>query len=374
MVTGAMVAAPTTSLPEQVGGGRNWDYRFCWLRDATFALMSLMSAGYIDEARAWRDWLLRASGGSPRQMQIMYGVSGERRLTEWEVPWLSGFLGSRPVRIGNAAHAQRQLDVFGELMDALYQGRRGGLPHLEAGWALQRELVDHLAEIWPEPDEGIWEMRGKRRHFTHSKVMAWVALDRVIRSADEFGLEAPVSDWRRLRANIHEEVCREGFYPELGSFVQSYGSRNLDASLLLLPLVGFLPPDDPRIRGTVEAIERRLVFDETFVLRYDTNEAEDGLPPGEGAFLACSFWLADNLILLGREVEARALFERLLALRNDVGLLAEEYDHVGSRQLGNFPQAFSHLALANTARNFSATLDASKKPVRRSDRGSDPRG
>ena len=353
--TGGIVAAPTTSLPEQIGGPRNWDYRFCWLRDATFTLISLMDAGYYEEAKAWRDWLLRAVAGSPSQIQIMYGLAGERRLPEWEVPWLAGYEASRPVRVGNAAQSQVQLDVFGEVMDALHQARRGGLETTEAGWALQRALVGHLETVWNEPDEGIWEVRSGRRHFTHSKVMAWVALDRAIRGIEEFGLHGPLERWRSLRSHIHEEVCRNGFDAELGSFVQSYGSRHLDASLLMLALVGFLPPSDPRIRGTVAAIERRLLVEDTFVLRYDTQEASDGLPPGEGAFLACSFWLADNLVLLGRNEEARDLFERLLPLRNDVGLLAEEYDPVARRQLGNFPQAFSHIALANTARNLTQT-------------------
>jgi GH15 family glucan-1,4-alpha-glucosidase len=351
--TGGIVAAPTTSLPEQIGGPRNWDYRFCWLRDATFTLISLMDAGYYEEAKAWRDWLLRAVAGSPSQIQIMYGLAGERRLPEWEVPWLAGYEASRPVRVGNAAQSQIQLDVFGEVMDALHQARRGGLETTEAGWALQRALVGHLETVWNEPDEGIWEVRSGRRHFTHSKVMAWVAFDRAIRGIVEFGLDGPLERWRSLRSHIHAEVCQKGFDAELGSFVQSYGSRHLDASLLMLALVGFLPPSDPRIRGTVSAIERRLLVEDTFVLRYDTEEASDGLPPGEGAFLACSFWLADNLVLLGRDEEARGLFERLLALRNDVGLLAEEYDPVARRQLGNFPQAFSHIALANTARNLT---------------------
>ena len=347
------MAAPTTSLPEQIGVPRNWDYRFCWLRDATFTLISLMDAGYYEEAKAWRDWLLRAVAGSPSQIQIMYGLAGERRLPEWEVPWLAGYEASRPVRVCNAAQSQIQLDVFGEVMDALHQARRGGLETTEAGWALQRALVGHLETVWNEPDEGIWEVRSGRRHFTHSKVMAWVAFDRAIRGIVEFGLDGPLERWRSLRSHIHAEVCQKGFDAELGSFVQSYGSRHLDASLLMLALVGFLPPSDPRIRGTVSAIERRLLVEDTFVLRYDTEEASDGLPPGEGAFLACSFWLADNLVLLGRDEEARGLFERLLALRNDVGLLAEEYDPVARRQLGNFPQAFSHIALANTARNLT---------------------
>ncbi len=361
--TGAIVAAPTTSLPERIGGQRNWDYRFCWLRDATFTLISLINAGYVEEAKAWRDWLLRAVAGSPKQTQVMYGLSGERRLTEWEIPWLAGYEGSRPVRIGNAAHLQLQLDVFGEVMDAIYQGRRHGLPSLAAAWALQRALAVYLEEIWDQPDEGIWEVRGARQHFTYSKVMAWVALDRLIRSVEEFGLDGPVNRWRKLRAQIHEEVCRKGFNSELGSFVQSYGSRSLDASLLMLALVGFLPPSDPRIRGTVEAIERRLVVDDMLVLRYDNHDTDDGLPPGEGAFLACSFWLVDNLMLLGREREATRLFERLLGLRNDVGLLAEEYDPVTRRQLGNFPQAFSHIALANTARNLTQAVRPAEQRI-----------
>jgi GH15 family glucan-1,4-alpha-glucosidase len=358
--TGGIVAAPTTSLPERIGGSRNWDYRYCWLRDATFTLLSLMETGYRDEAKAWSDWLLRAVAGSPSQIQVMYGLAGERRLTESEVPWLSGYQGSRPVRVGNAAQSQLQLDVYGEVMDALHQARRGGLITTEASWALQRAIVEHLETVWHEPDEGIWEVRDGRRQFTHSKVMAWVALDRAIRSAEEFGLEGPLDRWRSVRQRIHQEVCRKGYDHDLGSFVQSYGSHQLDASLLLLPLVGFLPATDPRVRGTVSAIEQRLLIDGTFVLRYDTQKAADGLPPGEGAFLACSFWLADNLILLGRHEDARRLFERLLALRNDVGLLAEEYDPVARRQVGNFPQAFSHIALVNTARN----LTQAAKPAR----------
>ncbi|MFU0505314.1 glycoside hydrolase family 15 protein [Pseudaminobacter sp. NGMCC 1.201702] len=350
--TGGMVAAPTTSLPEQLGGARNWDYRFCWLRDATFALLSLMDAGYDEEAQDWREWLLRAVAGSPDQIQIMYGLGGERRLSEWQVPWLAGYEGSVPVRIGNAAYGQLQLDVYGEVLDALYQARQAGIHASDAGWALQRALVSHVETIWSEPDEGIWEVRGGRRHFTHSKVMAWVAMDRAVRTIQEFGLEGPLERWIAVRRRIHDEVCRSAFDPELGSFVQSYGSKQLDASLLLLPLVGFLAPTDPRVRGTVEAIERHLMPD-GLVLRYDTRSADDGLPAGEGGFLACSFWLVDNLILLGRHDEARRLFERLLLLRNDVGLLAEQYDPRAKRQLGNFPQAFSHLALANTARNLT---------------------
>lgn len=350
--TGGIVAAPTTSLPEQLGGSRNWDYRFCWLRDATFSLLSLMDAGYFEEAQAWREWLLRAVAGSPARIQIMYGLAGERRLEESELSWLPGYEHSRPVRIGNAAYGQLQLDVYGEVLDALHQARKGGLAANEAGWALERTVVSHLETIWREPDEGIWEVRGGRRHFTHSKVMAWVALDRAIRSAEGFGLEAPLERWRALRSTIHDEVCRRGYDSEIGSFVQYYGSKALDASLLLLPLVGFLPADDYRMRGTIAAIERRLLVD-GFVMRYDSSACTDGLPPGEGAFLACSFWLADNMVLQGRHDNARELFGRLLDIRNDVGLLAEQYDPRTRRQLGNFPQAFSHLALANTARNLT---------------------
>ena len=349
--TGGIVAAATTSLPEKIGGTRNWDYRYCWLRDATLTLLSLMDAGYHEEAAAWRDWLLRAAAGSPSQLQIMYGLAGERRLLEWEVPWLSGYEGSKPVRVGNAAHDQLQIDVFGEVMDALHQARQSGLSANPEGWRLQTALVHYLEQIWERPDEGIWEVRGGPQHFTHSKVMAWVALDRSIKSAEMFGLEGPLDRWRALRARMHAEVCARGFDAELGSFVQSYGSRQLDASLLLIPIVGFLPPDDARVRGTVAAIESRLMTD-GLVYRYDTAETRDGLPPGEGAFLACSFWLADNLVLLGRRKDARELFERLLDLRNDVGLLAEEYDPVAKRQLGNFPQAFSHVGVIDTALNL----------------------
>lgn len=352
--TGGVVAAPTTSLPEWIGGRRNWDYRFCWLRDATLTLLALMDAGYFDEARAWRDWLLRAAAGNPSQIQIMYGLAGERRLPEWEVPWLPGYEGSLPVRVGNGAAGQLQLDVYGELMDALHQARCAGIAESKEGWMLQRALVEHLETVWREPDEGIWEVRGGRRHFTHSKVMAWVAVDRTIRSAQKFGFNGPIERWRGLRLQIHQEVCEHGFNPALGAFVQSYDSNALDASLLLLPLVGFLPPDDPRVRGTVSAIERELTTD-GFVSRYKTGQAKDGLPPGEGAFLACSFWLVDNMLLQGRAEEARSRFAHLLALRNDVGLLAEEYDPHAKRQLGNFPQAFSHLALLGTALNLART-------------------
>ena len=359
--TGGMVAAPTMSIPEQLGGVRNWDYRFCWLRDATLTLLALMNAGYYEEANAWRDWLLRAAAGAPSQLQIMYGLGGERRLTEFELPWLPGYEGSLPVRVGNAADGQLQLDVFGEVMDALHQGRRGGLDPRDEDWAFQRALLDHLAEVWQQPDQGLWEMRGGPRHFTHSKVMAWVALDRGIRAVETAGLEGPVERWRARRRAIHDEVCTRGFDPSIGSFVQSYESKELDASLLLLPTTGFLPPDDPRMRGTIEAVERRLFVD-GFLMRYDTRSGADGLPEGEGVFLACSFWLADAYVLLGRLDDARRLFERLLTLRNDVGLLAEEYDTRARRLVGNYPQAFSHIALVNTAHNLArATKPAEQR-------------
>jgi GH15 family glucan-1,4-alpha-glucosidase len=350
--SGGIVAAATTSLPEEIGGARNWDYRFCWIRDATLTLLTLMGAGYYDEARAWRDWLIRAVAGSPDQLQIMYAVSGERRLTEWEVPWLPGYENSAPVRIGNAAHSQLQLDVYGELMDALHQARRGGLPENERAWAIQCALLAHLEKIWTEPDEGIWEVRGGPKHFVYSKIMAWVAFDRAIKSAAEFGMNGPLDRWSRIRETIHADVCRHGYDQARNSFVQVYGEPQLDASLLLIPSVGFLSPEDPRVISTINAIERELVAD-GFVRRYDTNETKDGLPPGEGMFLACSFWLADAYHLVGREADAKALFERLLALCNDVGLLSEEYDAGRRRLVGNFPQAFSHIALVNTAHNLT---------------------
>jgi GH15 family glucan-1,4-alpha-glucosidase len=356
--TGGMVAAPTTSLPEQLGGVRNWDYRFCWLRDATLILLELMDAGFRDEAQAWREWLLRAVAGSPDQVQIMYGIAGERRLTEWEVSWLPGYEGSAPVRVGNAAHGQLQLDVFGEVMDALHQARCHGIAASESGWAMQQAFLSHLERIWVEPDEGIWEVRDERKHFTYSKVMAWVAFDRAIKSAEAFDLKGPIDRWREIAATIHADVCRRGYDPELGSFVRSYGSKQLDASLLLIAHVGFLPPDDARVRGTLAAIEKRLLVD-GFVMRYDTAAADDGLPPGEGAFLACSFWLVDAYVLQHRWRDARELFERLLALRNDVGLLSEEYDPRTRRLVGNFPQAFTHVALVNSAFN----LTRFEKPV-----------
>jgi GH15 family glucan-1,4-alpha-glucosidase len=350
--TGGMVAAPTTSLPEQAGGVRNWDYRYCWLRDATFTLLAFGSAGYSEEAQEWRNWLLRAVAGKPTQLQIMYGVGGERRLPEYQVPWLTGFEAARPVRIGNAAATQLQLDVYGEIADAMFQARLHGLPPAERWSAIGRAFLDHLESIWREPDEGIWEVRGPRQHFTHSKVMAWVAFDRAVKSVEQLGAQGPIERWRMTRDAIHADVCRNGFDAELDSFVQAYGSKALDASLLLLPIVGFLPPTDPRIVGTVRAIERRLLVDGV-VYRYDTGQTEDGLPPGEAAFVACSFWFVDNLILQGRLVEARSMFERLLSCRNDVGLLAEEYDPQLRRQMGNFPQAFSHVALVNTAYNLT---------------------
>ncbi len=350
--TGGMVAAPTTSLPELVGGARNWDYRYCWLRDATLTLLALMNGGYYEEAQMWREWLLRAAAGSPSQIQIMYGIRGERRLTEWEVPWLPGYEQSKPVRVGNAAHQQLQLDIFGEVMDALHQARQGGLGDNATGWDLERELLKHLEEIWRDPDEGIWEVRSGREHFTHSKAMAWLAFDRAIKSAEMYDLPGPLDRWRQVRADIHNDVCRRGFDTALGSFTRAYGSKNLDASLLLLPAIGFLPPEDPRIKGTVEAIERELLVD-GLVLRYDSGRASDGLPAGEGVFLACSFWLADAYLMLGRRDDAVRLFERLLSLRNDLGLLSEQYDPRAKRLVGNFPQAFSHLALVNTASNLS---------------------
>jgi GH15 family glucan-1,4-alpha-glucosidase len=365
--SGGMVAAPTTSLPECIGGERNWDYRYCWLRDATLTLLSLMNAGYYDEAQMWRDWLLRAAAGSPSQIQIMYGIDGERRLTEWQVPWLSGYESSKPVRIGNAAHNQLQLDIFGEVMDALHQARKGGLGAHEAGWDLECALLLHLEKIWTEPDEGIWEVRGGRQQFIYSKVMAWVAFDRAIKSAEALDLPGPVAYWRDIRARIHADVCGRGYDVKLGSFVRAYGSKQLDASLLLLPALGFLPPEDPRIRGTIAAVERGLMRD-GLLLRYDTEAAHDGFPPGEGVFLACSFWLADAYLMLGRQDDARRLFEHLLSLRNDLGLLSEQYDPRTHRLVGNFPQAFSHLALVNTASNLShydkPAEQRSERPVR----------
>jgi GH15 family glucan-1,4-alpha-glucosidase len=350
--TGGIVAAPTTSLPEQLGGTRNWDYRYCWLRDATFTLYALLISGYHDEARAWREWLLRAVAGKPSELQIMYGLSGERRLTELTLDWLPGYEGARPVRIGNAASRQRQWDVYGELIDTMYQCERAGLASGDTAWRLEIALLEFLESAWQEPDDGIWEVRGPRRNFTHSKMMAWVAIDRAVKTVERRHVDGPVERWRDLRARIHDEVCRRGFDPELNAFVQFYGAKLLDASLLMMPLVGFLPAGDPRVRGTIAAIERDLVRD-GFVQRYSPTPSVDGLPAGEGTFLACTFWLADNLVLIGRRADAVATFERLLAIRNDVGLLAEEYDPAARRLVGNFPQAFSHVGLVNTARNLS---------------------
>jgi GH15 family glucan-1,4-alpha-glucosidase len=349
--TGGIVAAPTTSLPEWIGGVRNWDYRYCWLRDATLTLLALLQAEHVDEALDWRAWLLRAIAGDPADLQIMYGVAGERRLTEFELPWLSGYEGSAPVRIGNAASEQIQVDVYGEVMDALYQARAHGLRKEPRAWDLQKTLLRYLESAWAQPDEGIWEIRSEPKHFVHSKVMAWVAFDRGVRAVEEQGLDGPADRWRDVRTSIHAEVCERGYDKGVGSFVQSYGSQELDASLLLIPLVGFLPASDRRVRGTIEAIERELLED-GFVLRYRTHTGVDGLPPGEGVFLPCSFWLVDCYELVGRRDEARALFKRLVALANDVGLLAEEYDPRSQRLLGNFPQAFTHLALVNSAFNL----------------------
>jgi GH15 family glucan-1,4-alpha-glucosidase len=349
--TGGIVAAATTSLPEALGGVRNWDYRYCWLRDATLTLLALVRAGYDGEARAWRNWLLRAIAGRPGEVQIMYGIAGERRLTELELEWLSGYEGAAPVRIGNAASRQRQLDVYGEVLDALYHARLAGLEPSKDTWALIRKLLQWLEKGWREPDEGIWEVRGPRRHFTHSKVMAWVAFDRAVRMIEEDGLDGPVDRWRALRAEIHDEVCREGLSEKLGAFTQSYGLDRLDASLLMIPLVGFLPADDERVVATVAAIERELVED-GLVARYRADEENtdvDGLPPGEATFLPCSFWLAQVYALQGRLDEAETLFERLLGLRNDLGLLSEEYDVKAGRLVGNFPQAFTHLTLVDAA-------------------------
>jgi len=352
--TGGIVAAPTTSLPELIGGERNWDYRYCWLRDATFTLYALLNAGFITEARQWRDWLLRAVGGDPEKAQILYGLGGQRRVIEQELTWLPGYAGSRPVRIGNAAHEQFQLDVYGEVMDVLHQARVHGLDPDDHAWSFQRNLLDYLESAWALPDEGIWEVRGPRRHFTHSKVLAWVAFDRAVQSVEQWGLEGPVERWRRVRQEIHEEVCSEAFSQELNSFTQAYGSDELDASTLLIPILGFLPANDPRVIGTIDAIQRHLTED-GFVQRYKTGDLNvvDGLAGREGAFLPCSFWLVDALVMMGRHEEGKELFERLLELQNDLGLLAEEYDPRERRLLGNFPQAFTHVGLVNSAYNLS---------------------
>jgi GH15 family glucan-1,4-alpha-glucosidase len=356
--TGGIVAAATTSLPERLGGVRNWDYRYCWIRDATLTLYALLSSGYRGEARAWREWLLRAAAGHPSEMQIMYGLAGERRLTECELEWLPGYGGSKPVRIGNAAYSQLQLDVYGELMDALYACNRYGLEASSFAWDLQQKLLEYLETIWEQPDHGIWEVRGKRRHFTFSKMMAWVAFDRGIKAIEQFGAHGPCEHWKNIRARIEAQILDQGFDRERNTFVQYYGSGDVDASLLLAPQLGFLAPDDPRIRGTVDAVQRELLHD-GLVYRYKTRTTTDGLPPGEGVFLPCSFWLANSLCLIGRRDEAVALFERLLALRNDLGLLSEEYDPSGGRLLGNFPQAFSHTAIVNTAAHLAQLETAS---------------
>jgi GH15 family glucan-1,4-alpha-glucosidase len=356
--TGGIVAAPTASLPEKLGGMRNWDYRFCWLRDATFTLLALMNSGYTEEALAWHNWLLRVAAGAPENMQIMYGIMGQRRLLEWEADWLPGYQGAKPVRIGNAAHAQLQLDVYGELIDAFHQWRMAQLRLDEGSWALECAVLEHLAEVWDRPDHGIWERRGKGKHYVSSKVMTWVAFDRGIKSAEKFGFKAPLEHWRMLRDVICRDVCEKGFDPEQNTFVESYGSKLLDASILLLPAVGFLPASDLRVRGTIAAIEKFMMRD-GFVLRHDPREVSDEPQPIEGVFLACTLWLADAFVLAGEIAKAQILFDRVVAVANDLGLLAEEFDTGEGRQTGNFPQAFTHIALINTAHNLS---DA-KKPV-----------
>jgi GH15 family glucan-1,4-alpha-glucosidase len=360
--TGGIVAAPTTSLPEKLGGTRNWDYRFCWLRDATFTLLSLMNSGYTEEALAWHNWLLRSVAGSPADMQIMYGISGQRRLLEWEASWLPGYGGAQPVRVGNAAHAQLQLDVYGELIDAFHQWRMAKIELDQGTWALERAVLDHLAEVWDDPDHGIWERRGEGRHYVSSKVMTWVAFDRAIKSAERFGLEGPVDQWKVLRDTICRDVCEKGFDREQNAFVESYGSEMLDASILLLPSVGFLPASDPRVKGTLEAIERRMMRD-GFVLRHDPREIPEAEQPAEGAFLACSLWLADAYALAGEFDKAQGLFDRVVGVANDLGLLAEEYDPGARRQTGNFPQALTHIALINTAQNLSRAKRPAEKPA-----------
>ncbi len=351
--SGAIVAAPTTSLPEELGGERNWDYRYCWLRDATLTLLALMNGGYMDEAKRWRRWLLNSIGGDPSQIQIMYGIGGEQRIPEMEVATLAGYENSRPVRVGNAAAGQLQIDIYGEVLDALYHARKRGLTTEDDDWTVQCELLAHLEGVWSEKDEGIWEVRGGPQHFVYSKVMAWVAFDRAIKTVEEFGLPGPVERWRKLRDAVHAEVCAKGWNETIGAFTQSYESDKLDASVLLVPLTGFLAPDDPRIRRTVEAVERTLMKD-GFIQRYLT-EGSDGLKGGEGAFIACSFWFVDNLVLIGRHDDARAMFERLISIKTDLGLLSEEYDVGNRRLIGNFPQAFSHIALINSAFNLGRT-------------------
>jgi GH15 family glucan-1,4-alpha-glucosidase len=360
--TGGIVAAPTTSLPEKLGGARNWDYRFCWLRDATFTLLALMNSGYTEEASDWHNWLLRAVAGSPDNMQIMYGIMGQRRLLEWEAGWLPGYEGAQPVRIGNAAHAQLQLDVYGELIDAFYQSRLAELKLDQGSWALARTIVEHVGDIWDQPDHGIWERRNEPKHYVFSKVMTWVAIDRAIKGSKRFGYEAPIDRWCALRDTIHRDVCEKGFDAAQNAFVESYGSSLLDASVLLLPSVGFLPASDPRIWGTLAAIERHMMRD-GFVLRHDPREISDEIQPIEGAFLACSLWLADAYVLAGEIGKAQALFDRVIGIANDLGLLAEEFDSGVGRQTGNFPQALTHIALINTAHNLTEARHADDKPA-----------
>ena len=360
--SGGIVAAPTTSLPEKLGGQRNWDYRFCWLRDATFTLLALTNSGYTEEAQAWYNWLLRAAAGAPADLQIMYGIMGQRRLLEWEADWLPGYEGATPVRVGNAAHAQLQLDVYGELIDAFHQSRVAALQLDDESWALGRAVVDHLADVWDQPDHGIWERRGEGKHYVSSKVMTWVAFDRGIKSAEKFGFDAPIDRWRAVRDEICRDVCENGFDATQNTFVESYGSQLLDASILLLPAVGFLPASDPRVRGTIAAIEKHMMRD-GFVLRHDPREVSDETQPIEGAFLACSLWLADAYVLSGELAKAQALFDRVVAVANDLGLLAEEYDSGVGRQTGNFPQALTHIALINTAHNLSDAMRPKEKPA-----------
>ena len=361
--TGGIVAAPTTSLPEQIGGPRNWDYRYCWIRDATLSLYALLTSGYRDEAEAWRRWLMRAAAGSPEDLQIMYGLHGERRLSEYEIDGLAGFAGSRPVRVGNQAHAQRQLDIYGELVGGIFAAHRLGADGVEQAWPLIVVVADFLEKVWREPDNGIWEVRGPRRHFVHSKVMAWVAFDRAIAMAEQLDLKAPLARWRRARAAIHAEICEKGWDAKRRTFVQYYGGEALDAGLLFMALTGFLPIDDPRMKSTIRAIERGLMSD-GLLMRYSSSSEVDGLPPGEGAFLACSFWLCDVYKLSGRHAKAKALFERLLGAANDLGLLAEEYDPAAKRQLGNFPQAFSHVGLINSAHVLAGNRGAARRAER----------
>ena len=356
--SGAIVAAPTTSLPEELGGARNWDYRYCWLRDATFTLLAMMNGGYVNEANNWRRWLLRSIGGDPSQVQIMYGIGGEQRIPEIEIDALAGYENSKPVRVGNAAAGQLQIDIYGEVLDAMYQARKRGLTGDDEDWTLQVELLRHLETVWTEPDEGIWEVRGGPKHFVYSKVMAWVAFDRVIKTVEEFGLKGDTARWRKIRETIHAEICEKGWNEEVGAFTQYYGSTAMDASILLMPLTGFLAPEDPRIRKTVEAVEKHLMKD-GFIQRYVTDDS-DGLKGSEGAFIACSFWFVDNLVLIGRRDDARSMFERLISISTDLGFMSEEYDTKSKRLIGNFPQAFSHIALINSA--FNLAKPSNSKP------------